>query len=193
MHRPGFQIIPPRRKAGLGLCGGDWGGSRGVGRLCGLRVVAGRSRPCTCSSPRLDAPLLPPPQPRNPAAAQRERREDGDTQNEKRCLSRPWCHRPVMWIVPQNKGSLRPPVPSHTEPPRTGDGARGRIPRRHRNPRVNRGTPFQVELPELSNAALPAVRAPAMCHQRGGDAQNSSAWGNVRVARHWRPRRRNAK
>lgn len=116
-----------------------------------------------------------PPRPAAPesgrSAAQRERREDGDTQNEKRCLSRPWCHRPAMWIVPQNKGSLRPPIPSHT-----GDGARGRIPRRHRNPRVNRGTPFQVELPELSNAALPAVRSRScdVPPTRGGRAKQLS-------------------
>lgn len=45
-RRPGFQIIPPRRKAGLELCGGT-GGAAGVGRLCGLCVAAGHSRSCT--------------------------------------------------------------------------------------------------------------------------------------------------
>lgn len=155
-----------------------------------LQGAVGRAR----ARPR-GRTLPPPPQPRNPADQQPSGSEErAVTRKMKNVAYRgPGVTDRLCGSFLRIRGSLRPPVPSHTEPPRTGDGARGRIPRRHRNPRVNRGTPFQVELPELSNAALPAVRAPAMCHQRGGDAQNSSAWGNVRVARHWRPRRRNAK
>lgn len=114
--------------------------------------------------------LPPPPQPRNPADQQPSGSEErAATRKMKNVAYRgPGVTDRLCGSFLRIRGSLRPPVPSHTEPPRTGDGARGRIPRRHRNPRVNRGTPFQVELPELSNAALPAVRAPAMCHQRGG-------------------------
>lgn len=112
----------------------------------------------------------PRPRPRNPADQQPSGSEErAVTRKMKNVAYRgPGVNDRLCGSFLRIKGSLRPPVPSHTEPPRTGDGARGRIPRRHRNPRVNRGTPFQVELPELSNAALPAVRAPAMCHQRGG-------------------------
>lgn len=174
-----------------GLGGGAPRGSGGSVGCAWLQGAVGRAR----ARPRGRTLPHPTPRPQNPADQQPSGSEERTvTRKMKNVAYRSpgvtdrLC-RPFLRI----RGSLRPPVPSHTEPPRTGDGARGRIPRRHQNPRVNRGTPFQVELPELSNAALPAVRAPAMCHQRGGDAQNSSAWGNVRVTRHWRPRRRNAK